>query len=91
MYTCLVDLQIRGIGNKAIFGQCHSVHRIHRAYMQLDRAQMTCADTGFFWVIGPPPPPPTAVCNFVLLVDLPRTLQQFGSAPEIPVRTPRPL
>ena len=32
--------------------------------------------------------PPTAVCNFFLLVDLPRALQQFGSAPEIPVRTP---
>ena len=43
---------------------------------------------GFFWVIGNPP---TAVCNFVLLVDLPRTLQQFGSAPEIPVRTPPPF
>ena len=39
----------------------------------------------FSWVIGTPPPP-TAVCNFVLLVDLPRALQQFGSAPEIPVR-----
>ena len=36
------------------------------------------------------PPPPTAVCNFFLLVDLPRALQQFGSAPEIPVRTPPP-
>ena len=35
-------------------------------------------------------PPPQAVCNFVLLVDLPRALQQFGSAPEIPVRTPPP-
>ena len=34
----------------------------------------------FWWVIGNPP---TAVCNFFLLVDLPRTLQQFGSAPEI--------
>ena len=32
--------------------------------------------------------PPTVVCNFVLLVDLPRALQQFGSAPEIPVRNP---
>ena len=41
---------------------------------------------GGFWVIGTPPP--TAVCNFFLLVDLPRTLQQFGSAPEIPVRNP---
>ena len=29
-------------------------------------------------------------CNFFLLVDLPRALQQFGSAPEIPVRTPPP-
>ena len=36
------------------------------------------------------PPPPTAVCNFFLLVDLPRALQQFGSPPEIPVRTPPP-
>ena len=43
----------------------------------------------FFWVIGNPPPP-TAVCNFFLLVDLPRALQQFGSAPEIPVRNPPP-
>ena len=42
----------------------------------------------FFGVIGNPP---TAVCNFFLLVDLPRALQQFGSAPEIPVRTPPPL
>ena len=43
----------------------------------------------FFAVIGPPPPP-TAVCNFLVLVDLPRALQQFGSAPEIPVRNPPP-
>ena len=43
----------------------------------------------FLGVIGNPPP--TAVCNFFLLVDLPRTLQQFGSAPEIPVRTPPPF
>ena len=35
--------------------------------------------------------PPTAVCNLFLLVNLPRTLQQFGSAPEIPVRPPPPL
>ena len=48
---------------------------------------MAGADTGVFvWVIGNP----TAVCNFFLLVDLPRALQQFGSAPEIPVRTPPP-
>ena len=49
--------------------------------------QISCADTrGFFgWS---DPPPPTAVCNFLLLVDLPRTLQQLGSAPEIPVRNP---
>ena len=40
-------------------------------------------------MIGPPPPP-TAVCIYFLLVDLPRALQQFGSAPEIPVRTPPP-
>ena len=47
---------------------------------------------GFFWVLAtpppPPPPPPTAVCKLFLLVDLPRALQQFGSAPEIPVRNP---
>ena len=47
-----------------------------------------CADPGgFFWSSETPP---TAVCNFFLLVDLPRALQQFGSAPEIPVRTPPP-
>ena len=41
----------------------------------------------FFWgVIGPPPP--YGCLQFFLLVDLPRTLQQFGSAPEIPVRNP---
>ena len=49
-------------------------------------ARWSCADTGFFF--GWSEPPPTAVCNFFLLVDLPRTLQQFGSAPEIPVRNP---
>ena len=38
----------------------------------------------------PPPPPPHGCLQFFLLVDLPRTLQQFGSAPEIPVRTPPP-
>ena len=41
--------------------------------------------------VGWSDPPPTAVCNFFLLVDLPRALQQFGSAPEIPVRTPPPF
>ena len=47
------------------------------------------ADPGFFWVIGPPPPPPLRLSAiFWLLVDLPRALQQFGPAPEIPVRNP---
>ena len=41
-----------------------------------------------FFLGGDRPPPPTAVCNLFLLVDLPRALQQFGSAPEIPVRNP---
>ena len=41
-----------------------------------------------FWGVIGPPPPPTAVCNFLLLVDLPRALHQFGFAPEIPVRPP---
>ena len=45
-----------------------------------------CADTGVFF--GWSETPPTAVCNFSLLVDLSRALQQFGSAPEIPVRNP---
>ena len=30
----------------------------------------------------------TPLLQFFLLVDLPRALQQFGSAPEIPVRNP---
>ena len=46
---------------------------------------------GYRFVFGVIGTPPTAVCNFCLLVDLPRALQQFGSAPEIPVRPPPPL
>ena len=42
---------------------------------------------GFF---GGWSPPPYGCLQFLLLVDLPRALQQFGSAPEIPVRTPPP-
>ena len=40
----------------------------------------------FGGVIGAPPPSPYGCLQFFLLVDLPRALQQFGSAPEIPVR-----
>ena len=63
---------------------CLCVFRCVSVCMCID----TCADTGG---VGDREPPYTAVCNFVLLVDLPRALQQFGSAPEIPVRTPPPL
>ena len=59
-----------------------------RRYVHGDTlAPLSCADTGGGGIGNPP----TAVCNFFLLVDLPRTLQKFGSAPEIPVRNPPPF
>ena len=44
------------------------------------------ADPGFF--LGDRKPPLRLSAIFCLFVGLPRALQQFGSAPEIPVRTP---
>ena len=58
----------------------------HMPTVQHNTVEPPCADTG--GCFGCSETPPTAVCNFLLLVDLPRALQQFGSAPEIPVRNP---
>ena len=74
-------------GVAGVLTQCIGLDNIYRStgcsiYPVQARIQ------GGFLVIGNPP---TAVCNLFLLVDLLRALQQFGSAPEIPVRTPPPL
>ena len=63
---------------------CTDITNSVRWWWLLDQAWIQ----GFF--LGDRKPPLRLSAILCLRVDLPRALQQFGSAPEIPVRTPPP-